>query len=186
MTEQKEFLGGFRDYPLTVDKILTWASYAFPNNEVVYWPPGGSRTSVTFAQFADRVRRIAAALMDLGLQSGKPWEFGSKVAVMEWDTLRYVDLFYAIPSIGATLFTVNIRLAPHEIMYIMNIAKPDVLMINIDDFELFIKPILDNIKTIKLVIYMSDKNKQPSQNYGVKMIPYEELLRHEPLRNSRN
>ncbi len=182
MTEQSEFFSGFRDYPLTIDKILTWASYAFPNNEIVYWPPGGSRTSVTFTQFADRVRRVAAALMDLGLKPGKAWEFGSKVAVMDWDTLRYVDLFYAVPSIGSTLFTVNIRLAPHEIMYIMSIAKPDVLMVNIDDFELFIKPILDNIKTIRLVIYMSDRGRVLGQDYGVRMIPYEDLLKHEPLK----
>ena len=182
MSEKEQVVSGFRDYPLTIDKILAWVSYAFPNNEVVYWPPGGSRVSVTFAEFADRVRRVTAALMDLGLKPGKAWEFGSKVAVMEWDTLRYVDLFYAVPSIGSTLYTVNIRLAPHDILYTMSVAKPDVLVINIDDFESFIKPILDNIKSIKMVIYMSDRGRVPGQDYGVKMIPYEDLLKHEPLR----
>ncbi|MFP3296207.1 MAG: long-chain-fatty-acid--CoA ligase [Vulcanisaeta sp.] len=182
MSEKEQVVSGFRDYPLTIDKILAWVSYAFPNNEIVYWPPGGSRISVTFAEFADRVRRVTAALMDLGLKPGKAWEFGSKVAVMEWDTLRYVDLFYAVPSIGSTLYTVNIRLAPHDILYTMSVAKPDVLVINIDDFESFIKPILDNIKSIKMVIYMSDRGRVPGQDYGVKMIPYEDLLKHEPLR----
>ncbi len=182
MSEKEQVVSGFRDYPLTIDKILAWVSYAFPNNEIVYWPPGGSRISVTFAEFADRVRRVTAALMDLGLKPGKVWEFGSKVAVMEWDTLRYVDLFYAVPSIGSTLYTVNIRLAPHDILYTMSVAKPDVLVINIDDFESFIKPILDNIKSIKMVIYMSDRGRVPGQDYGVKMIPYEDLLKHEPLR----
>ena len=182
MSEKEQVVSGFRDYPLTIDKILAWVSYAFPNNEIVYWPPGGSRISVTFAEFADRVRRVTAALMDLGLKPGKAWEFGSKVAVMEWDTLRYVDLFYAVPSIGSTLYTVNIRLAPHDILYTMSVAKPDVLVINIDDFEPFIKPILDNIKSIKMVIYMSDRGRVPGQDYGVKMIPYEDLLKHEPLR----
>jgi fatty-acyl-CoA synthase len=182
MSEKEQVVSGFRDYPLTIDKILAWVSYAFPNNEIVYWPPGGSRISVTFAEFADRVRRVTAALLDLGLKPGKAWEFGSKVAVMEWDTLRYVDLFYAVPSIGSTLYTVNIRLAPHDILYTMSVAKPDVLVINIDDFEPFIKPILDNIKSIKMVIYMSDRGRVPGQDYGVKMIPYEDLLKHEPLR----
>jgi len=43
MSEKEQVVSGFRDYPLTIDKILAWVSYAFPNNEIVYWPPGGSR-----------------------------------------------------------------------------------------------------------------------------------------------
>ncbi|MGC9153773.1 MAG: AMP-binding protein, partial [Vulcanisaeta sp.] len=168
----------FYDFQLTIDKILDYAVTAFPNNEIVYWPPGGSRVSVTFRQLDDRVRRVAAALMDFDLKPGKAWELGSKVAVLEWNTLRYLDLYYAVPSIGAALFTVNAMLAPKEIIYTMGVARPEVFIVNIDYFEPLLKPILDNVKSIKAVIYMSDRGKQPSQDYGVKTIPYEELLKH--------
>lgn len=178
----KEVKSFFYEFQLTLDKVLDYAVTAFPNNEIVYWPSGGSRTSVTFSQLADRVRRVSAALMDLGLRPGKAWELGSRVAVLEWNTLRYLDLYYAVPSIGAVLFTVNALLAPKEIIYTMGVAKPEVFIVNIDYFEPLIKPVIDNVKSIKAVVYMSDKGKEPSQDYGVKMIPYEELLKHEPLR----
>ncbi len=120
--------------------------------------------------------------MDLGLKPGRAWELGSRVAVLEWNTLRYLDLYYAVPSIGAALFTVNAMLAPKEIIYTMGVAKPEVFIVNIDYFEPLLKPILNNVKSIKAIIYMSDRGKVPGQDYGVRMIPYEDLLRHEPLK----
>ena len=178
----KEVKSFFYDFQLTLDKVLDYAVTAFPNNEIVYWPPGGSRTSVTFSQLADRARSVAAALMDLDLRPGKAWELGSRVAVLEWNTLRYLDLYYAVPGIGAVLFTVNALLAPKEIIYTMGVAKPEVFIVNIDYFEPLLKPVIDNVKSIRTVVYMSDRGRQPGQDYGVRMIPYEDLLRHEPLR----
>ncbi|MFP3178849.1 MAG: long-chain-fatty-acid--CoA ligase [Thermocladium sp.] len=162
----------YYDYQLTIDKILNYATSSYPNREIVYWPYNGKRVSLTNREFNSRVRKVASLLLELGVKAGKPGEPGTRVAVLDWNSLRYGELYYAVPSVGATLFTVNVRLAPQEIIYTMNVAKPELLFINIDDFSPLLKPIMENVKSIKAVIYMSDENKVPNNGLGAKMLNY--------------
>jgi len=113
----------YYDYQLTIDKILNYATSSYPNREIVYWPYNGKRVSLTNREFNSRVRKVASLLLELGVNAGKPGEPGTRVAVLDWNSLRYGELYYAVPSVGATLFTVNVRLAPQEIIYTMERRK---------------------------------------------------------------
>ena len=79
---------------------------------------------MTYRQFRERVRRLAAALLGLGV---KP---GDTVAVIDWDSHRYLECFYAVPMIGAVLHTVNVRLSPEQLVYTIDHAEDDMLLIN--------------------------------------------------------
>ena len=81
---------------------------------------------------------------------------GDTVAVMDWDTPRYLECFFAIPMIGAILHTVNIRLSPEQIVYTMNHAEDDVVLVH-DDFLPIIEGVKDEIKTVRTcLLYTSD------------------------------
>ena len=71
----------------------------------------GEGRARTYAEVDASIDRLAAALGRLGLG------VGSTVAVLDWDTPRYLECFFAVPMIGATLHTVNIRLSPEQVLY---------------------------------------------------------------------
>jgi fatty-acyl-CoA synthase len=104
-----------------------------------------------------RVNRLGVALEKFGVRRAeKPWEMGTRVAVMDWNTIRFQELMYAVPMYGAVLYTVNIRLAPEEIIYTMNVAEPEVLFVHMD-FVPYLGTILENVKSIRNVVVMNDE-----------------------------
>ncbi|MGC8620396.1 MAG: AMP-binding protein [Caldisphaera sp.] len=146
----------FRDYQLNVGKILEYGHMIAPNQKIIYAPPNLPIKEYTYRDLYQRVNALGAFFEGLGIKRAeKPREFGGKIAVMDWNTSRYLELMYAVPMYGATLFTVNIRLAPEEILYTSNIVKPEVLFIH-TDFLPLLKQILTNIGSIKYVIIMND------------------------------
>ena len=74
-----------------------------------------------------RIRRLANALTAAGVKAG------DTVAVLDWDSHRYLECFFAVPMIGAVLHTVNIRLSPEQVLYTMNHAEDDLVLVH-DDF----------------------------------------------------
>jgi fatty-acyl-CoA synthase len=90
-----------------------------PWQEIVY----GTRRH-TYRTFGERVSRLASVLASLGV---KP---GSTVAVMDWDSHRYLEAFFAVPMMGAVLHMVNVRMSPEQILYTINHAKDDVILVN--------------------------------------------------------
>ena len=91
-------------YPLLIKNLLTPALRYAPEQEIVY--KGDQRFS--YRQFADRVSQLAHVLGDLGVRAG------DTVAVMDWDSHRYLECYFAVPMIGAVLHTINIRLSPDQ------------------------------------------------------------------------
>ncbi len=78
----------------------------------------------TYATFNERVARLANVLTDAGVKAG------DTVAVMDWDSHRYLECMFAIPMIGAVLHTINIRLSPDQILYTMNHADDRFVLVN--------------------------------------------------------
>jgi len=111
------------DYPLLIGHLLSTLKVNHPHQQIVY---AGQRR-ISYLEFHERVKRLANALVDLGVQPG------DTVAVMDWDTHRYLECFFAVPIIGAVLHTINIRLSPDQILYTVNHAADTVLMVH-DDF----------------------------------------------------
>jgi fatty-acyl-CoA synthase len=109
------------DAPLAIGRILAHGVAIAPDQEIV----SGDRR-MTYVQFAERVNRLAGALGALGV---KP---GSTVAVMDWDSHRYLECFFAVPMTGAVLHTVNVRISPEQVLYTINHAEDDVIIVHAD------------------------------------------------------
>jgi len=152
------------EYPLLIKQLLLSGPRYNPDQEIVY----SNRRKYTYTDLVERIHRLANALTDAGV---KP---GDTVAVMDWDTPRYLECFFAIPMIGAILHTVNIRLSPEQIVYTMNHAEDDVVLVH-DDFLPIIEGVKDEIKTVRTWIQLTDSDaaqKAPVDAIG----EYESLL----------
>ncbi|HWZ74546.1 MAG TPA: fatty acid--CoA ligase [Casimicrobiaceae bacterium] len=104
----------------TVAHILERGLAAAPDQEVVY----GDRLRYAYATLGERVQRLACALDALGVKAG------STVAIMDWDSHRYLECFFAVPMMGAVLHTVNVRISPEQVLHTINHAADDVILVN--------------------------------------------------------
>lgn len=175
----------FKEYQLTIDKIFQYSQYIAPDQKLIHAPPNLPRKEFTYSEFYRRVNKLGSALDSLGVRRAKrPWEMGTRVAVMDWNTIRFQELLYAVPMYGAVLYSVNIRLAPEEIIYTMRVAEPEVLFMH-TDFAPYLKAILDNVKSIRKVVVMSDEITNKGEGElpkldvpeGVEVYEYEDLLK---------
>src|SRR5262249_26310720 len=83
-------------------------------------------TRLTYRQFAERVGRLASGLASLEVEPG------DTVAIMDWDTPRYLECFFAVPMMGVVLHTVNVRLSAEHILYTINHAEDDIKCRSVD------------------------------------------------------
>lgn len=151
-------------YPLLIKRLLLSGPRYNPDQEIVY----ANRSKYTYTDLVERIHRLANALTDAGV---KP---GDTVAVMDWDTPRYLECFFAIPMIGAILHTVNVRLSPEQIVYTMNHAEDDVVLVH-DDFMPIIEGVKDEIKTVKTWIQLTDSDSATATSVDT-LGEYEALL----------
>ena len=114
--------------PLLIKDILAKPLLVVPHAEIV--SAGHGRFS--YREFATRINRLAHALTSIGIGSG------DTVAVLDWDTHRYLECFFAVPMLGAILHTVNIRLSPAQILYTINHAKDDVIIVHVDFWDMLV------------------------------------------------
>ena len=130
------------DARLSIGHILSYGVAKAPAQEIVY----ADRVRHTYATLDERVCRLASALSGLGVEPG------STVAVMDWDSHRYLECFFAVPMMGAVLHTVNVRISPEQVLYTINHAQDDVILVNAEFL-----PILEGIHAkmrpgVKLVL----------------------------------
>src|SRR5438128_4232615 len=116
--------GLMMDYPLTLSTIFRRAEQVFPKQEIVWRLADKSIRRHSFADFADRARRLAQALLDLGL---KP---GDRVATLGWNHAAHLEAYFGIPLMGGVLHTLNPRLSGTDLAYIVNHADDRVLLID--------------------------------------------------------
>ena len=152
---------------LTIHRILEAGVRKAPNQTITY----GER-DFTYREFNERVHRLAGALAAQGV---KP---GDTVAVMDWDTNRYLEAFFAIPMMGAVLHTVNVRLSPEQILYTINHAKDDAILVN-SEFLPVLEELQDRIETVKTYVLLDDDGVTESKNLPLAG-EYEALLAAAP------
>jgi fatty-acyl-CoA synthase len=131
--------------PLLINSIFEAGVRSAPDQEIVY----AGKLRMSYRDLGERVRRLAEALSNLGV---KP---GDTVAVMDWDSHRYLECFFAIPMMGAVLHTVNVRLSPEQILYTINHAKDDVILVN-REFLPILDAIKDRIEPVKKYVLLDD------------------------------
>lgn len=152
---------------LTLEKMLERAEKYFPKKEIV------SRTSsgihrFTYAEYGKRTRRLASALEKLGVKRG------DRVGTLAWNDHRHLEAYFAIPSMGAVLHTINIRLSTEHLTYIINNAENKVLLID-EGLVPVIEQIKDDIPSVRAFIILTDAKELPETTLEP-VYHYEEIL----------
>ena len=138
------------DYPLTISSLLRQTIYRKSTAEIVY-----GKTRYNWSRLYDRVNGLAAGMASMGVRKG------SRVAVVDVDTNRYLETYYAVPMMGAVLHTVNVRLPPEQIAYTIMHAEDDLVMVR-DEFLPLAAKMAPNLKSVKGVVTMSDSGEEPT------------------------
>src|SRR5258708_40074445 len=138
--------GLMMDYPLTLSTIFRRAETLYRTREISWRAADTSIQRYTFADFAGRSRRLARALLNLGI---KP---GDRVATLGWNHGAHLEAYFGIPLIRGVLHTLNLRLHAEELAYIVNHADDRLLLVDETLLPLWerIKPLV-NIKTVIVV-----------------------------------
>jgi fatty-acyl-CoA synthase len=136
-------------YPLTIGTLLRQTIYRRGTGEIVY-----GKTRYSWSELYDRVNGLAAGLASMGVNPG------SKVAVVDVDTNRYLEAYYAVPMMGAILHTVNVRLPPEQIGYTMGHAEDEYILAR-DEFLPLITRVAPQLKSLKGMVTMSDAGVAP-------------------------
>ena len=140
--------GLMMEYPLTTQFILARAETLYPTREIATKTAEGMHR-YTYADMAARARRLASALTKRGLQPG------DRVGSFAWNTYRHLELYFAVPSAGMILHTLNIRLFADQIEYIVNHAEDQVIFVD-ESLVPVLEKMAPAFKTVKLYVIMSD------------------------------
>ena len=151
-------------YPLLIKNLFLAPVVENPEQEIVY----RNTFRATYSEFRKRVHRLANVLTELGVKQG------DTVAVMDWDSHRYLECFYAVPMLGAVLHTVNVRLSPEQIIYTIDHAEDDFLLVN-GEFLPILEQIKGRIDTVKSFVVLSDEDPLPETTIPLAG-EYEQLL----------
>jgi fatty-acyl-CoA synthase len=133
-------------YPLLIKHLLHTPLVHAPQQEIVYQ----GKLRYTYLDLRERIGRLASGLAGVGVRHG------STVAVMDWDSHRYLECYFAVPMMGAVLQTVNIRLSPEQILYTINHARADVLLVH-SDFLPVLEGIKDKLETVRKFVLIADQ-----------------------------
>ncbi len=163
--------GLMQDYELSLQHVLWRIERLHQKREVVTKRDEGIHRT-TYGEMVPRINRLAGALKRMGV---KP---GDRVATLAWNNNRHLELYYAVPCMGAVLHTLNLRLFPQHLEFIINDAEDDVLFVDQSLLPL-LKPLVGKIPSIKTVVLMGDgapAQMSKSDNGLADMLDYEKLL----------
>lgn len=152
------------NYQLLIKQMLTTPLTYSPYQEIVY----RDRSRYDYKTFGRRVSKLASMLREQGVRPG------DTVAVMDWDSHRYLECFFAVPMMGAVLHTINIRLTPDQLIYTINHAEDDIILVN-EDFVPLLESVKDRFETVRGVILMKDSDRAPETTLEFSG-EYEELV----------
>jgi fatty-acyl-CoA synthase len=164
MTQKAYKAGENFNYQLLIKHLLHTPLFYAPKQEIIY----RDKVRLTYLQLNERIHRLANGLEKMGVKKG------DTVCVFDYDSHRYLECFFAIPMMGAVLHTQNWRLSPDQILYTMNHAGDNVVIIN-SEFLPILEAIKGQLKTVKKIIVISEDGSKPQSKIPFD-IEYEELL----------
>jgi fatty-acyl-CoA synthase len=138
------------DFQLLLKHLLEHGFGWAPSQEILY----RDLHRYTYADMVQRVLKLASALQGLGVRNG------TKVGVIEWDSHRYLEFYFAIPGIGAILHTINPNLAPENVIYTIQHAEDEILIFH-EDFLPLVEQVRKRIKSLRKYILIRDSVVQP-------------------------
>ncbi|HEY6609508.1 MAG TPA: fatty acid--CoA ligase [Pseudomonas sp.] len=136
---------GAYDYQLLIKRLLLSGVRYQPEQEIVY----SDKLRYTYRTLNERIQRLANALSAAGIKAG------DTVALLDWDSHRSLECFFAVPMLGAVLHTVNVRLSPEQIVYTMNHAEDDLVLVH-DDFLPLMEQIHGELTTVKGYVQLTE------------------------------
>jgi acyl-CoA synthetase (AMP-forming)/AMP-acid ligase II len=161
--------GLMMDMPLQISSILQHAARHFSDNEIVSRRVEGDIHRYTYAQCELRSRQLANALVRQGVQQG------DRIATLAWNGYRHMEIYYAVGGMGAVIHTINPRLHPDQIAWIVNHAGDTFMAFDLT-FLPIIEAIADKCPNVKGWIAMIDEDRQPQSDKISKLLNYEQLL----------
>jgi fatty-acyl-CoA synthase len=158
-------LSTMQDFPLTITSIFRHGRSVYGGSEVVTFEGESSRRA-TFAEVGDRTDSLAAALKRLGIGEG------DRVGTFAWNTQEHLEAYFAVPSMGAVLHTLNIRLFPEQLTYVVNHAEDRVVLVDASLVPLLAK-VAKDLKTVEHFVLIGSGD---ATALGDSVLSYEELL----------
>jgi fatty-acyl-CoA synthase len=156
-----------QDYPLTIRAIMRHGAQLYGTSECVTWTGAGARRA-TYAQVAQNAGRLAAALARLGIKPGDP------VATFCWNNTEHLEAYFGVPSMGAVLHTLNIRLPGAQVAQIVNHAADRIIIVD-DTLIPLLSKIAGELPTVEAFIVNGSGDASALEG-SVPVLRYHELL----------
>jgi 3-(methylthio)propionyl---CoA ligase len=166
---KRPLMGQMMSQPLLTSGVIRHADRYHGNQEIVTRQVEGGIHRYTYHDCHQRCRRMAKALIDLDVAMGE------RVATLAWNGHRHLELYYAISGFGAVMHTVNPRLHPDQIAYIVNHAEDQYLFFDLT-FLALMEGIAAQCKTIKGFVMMCDLDRMPAKTTIPNLMCYEALI----------
>jgi fatty-acyl-CoA synthase len=166
---QPPLMGAMMDQPLLISSIIRFAARHYGGSEIVSRRVEGDMHRYTVRDCEARARRLANVLR---AQQVAP---GERVGTLAWNGYRHMELYYAVSGSGAVLHTINPRLHPDQIAYIVNHAEDQLLFFDLTFLPL-VEAIAPRCPTVKAFVLMSDRAHMPAASNIANLLCYEDLI----------
>ena len=161
-----------QDHPLLISTIFEHATKNFSKQEIVSNTVEGGIHRYTYLDWSKRTKKLANAFKSFGLKES------DRVGTLAWNGYRHLEIYYATSSSGLVCHTINPRLHPDQVSYIVNHAKDKVLCVDLNILQL-VEQASENFKTVKAIIIMTDNENMVQTNFkdDIKVICYENFIK---------
>ncbi|WP_371657020.1 MULTISPECIES: long-chain fatty acid--CoA ligase [unclassified Streptomyces] len=169
-------LSTMQDVPLLISRILTHGSTIHGKSQVTTWTGEAEPRRRSFAEIGGRAAQLAHALRELGVEDGQA------TATLMWNNAEHVEAYLAIPSMGAVLHTLNLRLPAEQLIWIVNHAADRVIIVNGSLLPL-LAPLLPHLPTVEHILVSGPGDRSLLDDIdgaGPQVHEYEELLAGRP------
>ena len=166
-------LGQMMKQPLLIPSLLRHAARWHASREIVTRTVEGPIHRYTYAEAWKRSAQVAHALTRLGIR------MGDRLGTIAWNTHRHFELYFGISGMGAICHTINPRLFPEQIAYIINHAQDRLLFVDLTFLPL-VEKLAPHLKGVEAVVLLTDKAHMPAASPLPRLLCYEELLAPEP------
>ncbi|WP_071659372.1 long-chain fatty acid--CoA ligase [Streptomyces humi] len=163
-----------QDVPLLISRILTHGSRVHGESQVTTWTGEAEPHRRSFAEVGDRAAQLAHALRDdLGVRDD------DRVATLMWNNAEHTEAYFAIPSMGAVLHTLNLRLPAEQLVWIVNHAADGVVIVN-GSLIPMIAPLLGKLPTVRHIVVSGPGDRAPLEGATAAVHEYEDLIAGKP------
>jgi fatty-acyl-CoA synthase len=160
--------GLMQDRPLLISGLIEHANAFHPDGEIVSRTVEGPIHRCTYGDIHRRSKQVANALTAMGVKTG------DRIATLAWNGYRHMELYYGVSGMGAVLHTINPRLFPEQIVYIVNHAEDQYLFFDLT-FAPLIEKLAPQMTSVKAFVAMTDRAHMPALNVR-NLLCYEELI----------